>query len=177
MTARRRLPVIQAPADPEVPARPPWQWALFGAGLIALGWLVLALLVAPVASFLLRRELGSWGSPDDLAARLAAASPAVLSRIALENVLLQMLALGGASLAAGAVVGKWGPGRGIVPSACAGAALAAVAVLVASAGMASPSEGASVALRGALIVVPWAAGTAALGAWRGGRTKGHLGGL
>jgi hypothetical protein len=48
---KRRLPVLQAPADgdPAEPARPPWQWVVFGALGIFVVWLPLQALAAALA--------------------------------------------------------------------------------------------------------------------------------
>jgi hypothetical protein len=171
VSTKRRLPVLQTPADDAGPTRPPWQWSVFGAGLIVLVWLVLALLSSPVATWILRENLDA-GPADDLTARLAEASPRILARLALENVALQIVVLAVASFTGGWIVGTWGPRKGVVESAWAGALVATAAVLLAvlTGGLAGP-EASHVVLGGGCIVIPLAAGSAALGARRGSRNK------
>jgi hypothetical protein len=167
--------MVQTSAEPETPPRPAWQWSLFGAGLIVLAWLALSLLVSPVASFIVRRNVGSWASPAELDALVAAASPEALGRMALENLALHVLVVGVACLVSGTVVGRWGPGRGIRESAGAGALVALVAVALASTtAAASRPELRSLVGWGLLVLVPWASGLAALGAWRGSHDKRQL---
>ncbi len=175
VTAKRRLPLIQASAEPEPVARSPWQWSLFGAALIGLAWLVLALLLSPVASLIVRQNVGTWSSPEELSRLLDAASPAVLGRLALENLLLQVVVVGIASVTAGFVVGRYGPGRGIVTSAASGGLVAVVAVASTTA-ITSRQDVSTILTWGLLVLVPWASGTAALGAWRGSRDKRLLAG-
>jgi len=172
VATKRRLPVVQAPAEPEGPPRPPWQWAVLAVGLIVLGWLVLALVTSPLSNVILRRHVGPWGSPDELAARIRDAAPSVLAQVTLENALLQGLVLALACFLAGMVVGTWGPRRGVAESAGAGAFVSTGVVAMASmTGGLSSSDASSVLVWGIPILVPLASGAAALGAWRGSRTK------
>jgi len=177
VTAKRRLPVLQAPADPGDPVRPPWQWSLFGAALIVLLWLALALAASPLSTHILRANVGSWSSPEDLAARLDVAAASVLARVALENLALHAAIVGVASFTAGLVLGMWSPRRGLVEAASAGALVAACAVVAATfSGGASLTDASTVAVWGSAVLVPLASGLAALGAWMGDRRKRPLGG-
>ena len=177
MSAKRRLPVLQSPAAPDGPARPPWQWSLFAAGLIVLAWLLLTVLASPVSALILRANIGSWGSPDELTLRLAAASPEALGRISLETVVLQVAVLGGACVSSGLVIGVWGPGRLIAAAATAGAVVALGGVIFAALSAGQPRDAASVssvrsvAIWGTVILVPCAAALAAAGAWVGAKRK------
>ncbi len=175
VSAKRRLPLIQTSAEPETPVRPSWQWAFFGAGLLGLAWLVLSLLASPVAAFIVRRNIGAWSSPEELAARLDNASPAALGRMALENLALQVAVVGAASAAAGVVVGRWGPRKGVAESAAAGALVALVAVALAAVTPATSSgDVGTLVTWGVALLVPWASGLAALGASYGSRDKRQL---
>jgi hypothetical protein len=173
MPPKRRLPVLQAPPD-EGPARPPWQWSLFAAGLIVLSWLLLTALASPLASAILRANIGAWGSPDELTVRLAAASPEALGRISLETVALQTSALLMASLASGVVLGVWGPGRPLVEAAFAGGMVAAGAVLFAVLASRGSGDAGTVGTWGSVVLIPCAAMAASAGAWLGARRKRSL---
>src|SRR5436305_14154739 len=67
--AKRRLPLLQTPAEDDAPPRPPWQWAGFGALGIFVVWVPLALLVTAAAA----RRGGLGGAPVARAALFAAA--------------------------------------------------------------------------------------------------------
>jgi hypothetical protein len=168
MSAKRRLPVLNAP-DESGPARPGWQWALFGGGLIVLAWVALTMLAAPISSVILRANVGSWSSQDELALRLAAASPEALGRISAENVALQTAVLAIASLIAGLVLGVWGPGRLLVEAACAGALVATGGVVFAM--LSARADAGTIGLWGSVVLVPSAAAAAWAGAWLGARRK------
>ncbi len=148
MNAKRRLPVLQAPANEDVPQRPPWQWSFFGGGLITLLWVVLTQVVAPLT-------------------RLLAAS-------VIASMLLQFGVQGLASFLVGTVIGSWGPGRGIREGAWAGAIsalfAAACVVVVASAGQATWMD-VLVSAAGGIALIPSATLAGALGAWVGSRKK------
>jgi hypothetical protein len=103
VNAKRRLPVFQAPANDDVPERPPWQWSVFGAGLIVLLWMVLTLLASPLM-------------------RLVAASNVASTS-------LHFAIEGLASLLVGTVIGTWSKRRGIKEGATAGALSALFAAL------------------------------------------------
>ena len=156
---------MQAASD-DPPPRPAWQWSLFGAGLIGLAWLVLALLAAPVGALIVRANLGPWSSPEELQGRIAAAAPAVVGRMALENMVLEVLVVGAANVAGGFVVGRWGPRRGVAQAAVAGVLVSLAAIGVAAATEATADLPAGWAL---LVIVPCASSLAALGGWWGGR--------
>ena len=149
VNAKRRLPVLQALPGEDVPERPPWQWAVFGAGLIVLLWVVLSLLAAPVTR------------------RVAASSPsAIVLELAIQAV---------ASFLVGTVIGTWSRRRGIREAASAGAlsalfAAASSALVAASSSDATPLDVATSLVGGALLL-PSATGAGALGAWLGGRKK------
>jgi len=149
VNAKRRLPVLQAPPSEDVPQRPPWQWSLFGAGLITLLWVVLTQLVAPVT------RLVSESAPLGL--------------------LLQVGAQALASFFVGTVIGTWGPGKGVREGAWAGAISAMFAatcgiVVVASEGHASGTD-VLVSAVGGMALAPSATLAGALGAWIGSRKK------
>ena len=168
MPPKRRLPVLQAALD-EGEVRPAWQWALLAAGLIVLVWLVLTLVLSPLTTLILRVNLGPWSSADELTVRLAAASQETLGRIATETVLVQISGLSLASLAAGLVLGVWGPSRLAVPAAVA-AGLVAVGS-VAFAALSAPLDATTIATWGSVLLVPTAAAAAYAGAWLGARRK------
>jgi hypothetical protein len=173
--AKRHLPLVQAASEPDEPIRPPWQWSLFAGGLIMIVWVVLALLVSPLATVLLEREVGKWATPDDLAARLGAAAPAVLARVAIENLSMHVVALGVACVVVGVVMGKWSPGRAIVECACAGAGVAVIATAAAVvSGVTTSPDGRDVVLGALVVLVPWSTGSAALGARWGRGAKRQL---
>jgi tRNA-(ms[2]io[6]A)-hydroxylase len=68
--SRRRLPVLQsaAPEDLEALRRPPWHWAVIGAGFVLTCWVPLAMLALWLGRALFRADtpaallgvLGSW---------------------------------------------------------------------------------------------------------------------
>jgi hypothetical protein len=141
---KRRLPVLQAPADgdPAEPARPPWQWVVFGSLGIFVVWLPLQALATALAG----------------RSAIAGASGA---------------ALAASSLTGGFVVGRWGAERvGVREAALAG--LAATLVAVALSWMSSPITPAPLLLTAVTvtaIAVPMAALGAKLGLYR--RLRGH----
>ena len=170
MTAKRRLPVLQTAPTDDVPPRPPWQWALFTAGLLVLQWLVLALLTSPLANAILRWNVGPWISAEDLASRLDSTDPAVLSHVALENGALQAVVVGVASFGAGFVTGTWGPRRGSLEAAAGGTLVSVLALgLAVTKGDALGSSW--LLARVGLVLVPLAAAGAAFGAKIGSRKK------
>lgn len=149
VSAKRRLPVLQAPPGDDVPERPPWQWSVFGAGLIVLLWVVLTLLATPVT-------------------RLVPASNAIAT-------LLQLAIQAIASFLVGAVIGTWSRRRGVREAAVAGAlsalfAAACGAVVAVSTGVATWLD-VAISFAGGAALLPSASGAGALGAWLGGRKK------
>jgi hypothetical protein len=149
MNAKRRLPVLQAPANDDVPDRPPWQWSVFGAGLIVLLWVVLTVLTAPLAG------LAGGSRP--------------------RTVLFAIVTQGVASLLVGLVIGTWTKQRGIKEAAVAGALSAVFAmtcgVLAAITSGAAGWADIAVSVAGGGVLVPSATASAALGAWIGSRKK------
>jgi hypothetical protein len=149
VNAKRRLPVFQAPANDDVPERPPWQWSVFGAGLIVLLWMVLTLLASPLM-------------------RLIAASNVASTS-------LHFAIEGLASLLVGTVIGTWSKRRGIKEGATAGALSALFAALCGVAVGASSGalvwEDVWISLAGGVALVPSSTLAAALGAWIGSRKK------
>lgn len=148
MTAKRRLPVLQSPAEDSAPPRPPWQWSVFGAFLTLLLWLVLAAVTMPFV-------------------RHASSSVVLL------GVPLAMQAV--ASLGVGVVVARYCPGRGIREAAGGGALAIAFATTV-TASLAAWSAGLRSdevfgAVVGGLVLVLPATLFAALGGWWGSRDK------
>jgi hypothetical protein len=171
MPPKRRLPVLQTAPD-EGEARPAWQWALLAAGLTVLVWLILTLASSQLTTLILRVNLGPWGSADELAVRLAAASQETLGRIAIETVLLQICALSLASLAAGLVLGVWGPLPLAVPAAIAAGLVAVGGVVFAA--LSAPGEATATVTWGSVLLVPTAAAAAYAGARLGARRKRSL---
>ena len=148
---------------------------MFGVVLIAVVWLLLTELAAPVSAAILRHNVGAWASQDDLTQRLDAATPDARTRVVVENALLQMVVLAAACFLVGLVVGRWSPRRGVREAAFAGAGAAAIAVVAASAsGELGATERSLVIAFGFLAVVPCASLAAAVGARRGALRKGVL---
>jgi tRNA-(ms[2]io[6]A)-hydroxylase len=132
---KRRLPVLNAPANGEddAPTRPPWQWVGFGTLAIFAAWLPLAFAAAWLAS-----RLDADGSSH------------------VTSVVILGAGLGLAALAGGFLVGRWGaPGVGVREAALAGLATALIASALAF--------GAPGAVWGALTTVLVAVPFAALG--------------
>lgn len=173
VTEKRRLPLIQPVADagPDDLPRPAWQWVVFGAGLIVALWAGLALIVSPLSTYLLARQLGHWGTPEELSSRLAAAPAGVLRTIAFENLAMHLGALGVASIGGSFVVGRWSPGRAVRQAASSGSLVSFGAVSVAAvSGVATGGE--PNALWWAFAVVfPWTTLLAVTGAWWGAKKK------
>jgi hypothetical protein len=153
MVEKRRLPVLQASTEAP-PPRPPWQWSLFGAGLIVLAWLLLAMLTSPLISVI----VGSGPAADEAVA---------LHRV-IEAVLVQLASLLLASFGSGLVLGVWGPGGMRAEAGFAGGLVAAGAIVL----TAIMSHGfAALGTWGVLIVVPCASGASLAGAMFGARRK------
>ena len=132
---KRRLPVLQAPADSGEPPRPAWQWVGFGAVAIFATWVPLSALVAAVAARWLTRAF------DESALR----------RAALVTAVFYASELAAGALAGGYLVGRWGPaGVGKRQAALGGAA--AAAVLVAATWV---SSGPSIGMLLVALLTPW----------------------
>lgn len=151
MADKRRLPVLAStPAtDGEDAARPPWHWAVFAAVMTFAAWLPLA----AIAGALVRAQAARLGDardgasvrPSDLAA-----TPEALGALARTMVVAHATALSLAALAAGALLGRFGPRAGARHAAAGAAAcvLCAVALSWATTGV-SAAPLAAVALSGA----------------------------
>ena len=135
MQTKRRLPVLQTPAeaDPDEPARPPWQWVGFGSVGIFVVWVPL-----------------SWGVTA-LVSRLGGLDEAPVARALLFGGSLAVAALSG-----GYLVGRWGTREvGVREAALAGFAAALIATMLA--------WGAAGLSPGALVTVVFGVPPAALG--------------
>jgi hypothetical protein len=149
MDGKRRLPLLPSePKDGDEPARPAWQWVVFGAVAVLTAWLPLS------------------GAAVALASRLAAAADrdghAGAFGVAIFGVYAGAIALG--SFGGGYVVGRWGGlGVGVRESTLAGLAAALAAV-----GATWVSSGVSLAT---LTIVAIACPSAAAGGWRGTRVR------
>jgi len=104
----RRLPVIQneAPEDALVASRPRFQWILIGAGLCFAIWAPLAIVTTPLGARLGARAVGLHA--DDLARGLAVVPPNARTVFALVSAAPLLVSFLVASLAAGALVGRFG---------------------------------------------------------------------
>jgi hypothetical protein len=140
----RRLPVVQnpSPEDEVAERRPPWQWTLIGAGLAITIWLPLLAVALWVAA-----RLGAAASPG---ARIAA------------TILPIVLAFGASTLAAGAMVGRFG-GRSSEREALLSGALAAVVACV-FAVLGGSTSAPAIAAAGGILVI-----TGSVTAWLGAR--------
>jgi hypothetical protein len=136
----RRLPVIQskAPEDAAAEERPAWHWILIGAGFVLTIWIPLALV-----ALWLSRQLGALllptHDPEAFASAMAEASTA--KRLLLAVVTLSPIALSyaTATIAAGALVGRFGGKAGRREAALAGLCAAGAAwSMAAMAGSLSP---------------------------------------
>ncbi len=166
MGEKRRLPVVQNTAP--VPPAAPWKWFLFCVGLSFAFWAVLAMLAAPLSTCLLQRQVGRWSTPEDLDARLKGATEQALRVVAVESLAVQVGSLALASFVAGFIVGKWGSGPTVVLSGVAGLGVGLLALALALAGgVGGAGEGHAMLLGASLVIVPCAAGAAALGARQG----------
>jgi hypothetical protein len=164
---KRRLPVVQDSPPPATPVAP-WKWSVFCVGLSFLFWAAFAMLAAPLSTFLLRRQVGRWSTPEDLGALLGAATEETLRVVALENLAVQVASLALASFLAGFIVGKWGPDAAVALSGVAGVLVGVLALAVALAGgVAGAGEGHVMLVAASLVIIPCAAGAAALGARQG----------
>ncbi len=160
---KKRLPVLNAsvPAkaahggeDDDDGPRPGWHWAGFGAVAIFAAWLPLAY----VAQWLvLRVVLARYGieraGPDELRVMVETMAPEQRSRWMLSLFLPHAAALALASLAGGALVGRFGKGAGPREAAVAGL----LATLVAAALACTAGGASAVPLVTAALTVPFAA--------------------
>jgi hypothetical protein len=146
---KRRLPLVQAPADggDGDPERAPWQWVAFGAVAIVTTWVPLTALAGTIVA-----RLGPPAS-DAGVVRLGAAIATAYGCA---------LALG--SFVGGFVVGRWG-GNGVGVREAGLAGLAAAAVAIAAATVTSGFS------TGALLVVLVVGPSAAVGGALGLRAR------
>lgn len=184
MAEKRRLPILQPkPASPsggqspgdEEPAaeRPPWQWAVIGAVGILIAWIPLSML----AELLRQRAFEALLPMDDPAAVQEAVRQLTAGerlRLSLISVLGPAAALALASLAGGAMVGRFGSGAGKREATLAGVAAAALAA-IAAAGQLIDTAGLVTWLMTSAVIVILAALSARLGAALGrpGAPKGE----
>jgi hypothetical protein len=169
VAGKRRLPVLQE-ANESSPPRPRWQWTLFTGLLILVVWVCLAWLAAPLTGAILRANVGPADGEQELARRLEAAGPAMLTRIAMQTAAMQTAVALLSTAIAGYVIGKWGPGRGLLESAAAGAGVATLVVAVALRGGEGPSAS-TVMMAASCIVIPLSAVAGVAGALLGSRSK------
>lgn len=101
MAAKRRLPVVQSPAEEPEEPRPPWHWVGFGVVGIFFAWLPLAWIA------------GKISSPTSL----------------VRTIVPQFFGLAIAAMAGGYLVGRWGSGPR--EAAIAGATAGVLATLLA----------------------------------------------
>jgi hypothetical protein len=156
--AKRRLPLLQANADggSDEPARPLWQWVVFGAAAIFVAWVPLSAVVATIAKRVL----------------VHASDPVAIGRAALATTIAYAAELAVGALCGGYLVGRWGPaGVGVREAALAGV-VAAVALALAETATGASRSGATFGL---VFVALWAPLMAALGGRLGVRRRVRVG--
>lgn len=159
---KKRLPVLNASvpakgapgAEEDDGPRPGWHWAGFGAVAIFAAWLPLAYAAQWfVLHFVLARYGIERAGPDELRAMVETMAPEQRSRWMMSLFLPHAVALALASMAGGALVGKFGKGAGPREAAVGGL----LATLVAAALACTAGGASAVPLVTAALTVPFAA--------------------
>jgi hypothetical protein len=105
----RRLPVIQssAPEDSAAEARPSWQWTLIGGGFVLTIWVPLALLALRLGQFSSARFVNP-ADPEAVVRFQESHGRSGVILLAVLTILPVVLSFALASLAGGALVGRFG---------------------------------------------------------------------
>jgi hypothetical protein len=168
---RRRLPVLNRPAEParepetEEEARPPLHWVGFGTVAIFAAWLPLTYAAGAVSSRVMEGRFGKDASKDAITLALQAMDAGERARLMAIVALPGLAALAIAAFGGGFVVGRFGDRTGTREAALAGGIAAVIASLMAWAG---PTASALVAATVTMLV---AVGFAAWGGRTGSKRR------
>ncbi len=137
---KRRLPVLQ-PKDDEGESRPPWQWTAIGGATTMLVLLPLAMATA----WLARHTYGSYvhgATPAELQQSVEALTAGQRIWLSLLSVVAPLFSLAVASVAGGALVGRFGGAAGKREAALGAVLAAAVSSAIAARGFIAAPGGA-----------------------------------
>jgi MFS family permease len=132
---RRRLPVLNRPAEPErEEERPPLHWVGFGTVAIFAAWLPLTYVAGAISARVMEGRFGKDASKDAITLALEAMDAGERARLMAVVALPGLFALAIAAFGGGFIVGRFGDRTGMREAALAGGIAALIASAMAWAG-------------------------------------------